>query len=357
MKCAEADSSASPLDRYMPDGVLGRNAAGSILRDYGSLENIRLIFHQQSGFLVRQNQLGVHGRYKSPFQEMGIFSDKQLRYDKTAFESFLAVDAGLNQAATDTADQLLEILKSCDLSQDIPGYYKDLKSIQTPLPSIPYSKLQRIGETMFNLFGDYEVVKHFQNFWLEQLGICKNSISHRIFTFINSSDSFGGTPFDILTQNTIKKEKKVTQIREIEPWLSFCLYLFNGLIHSDSVSVEKVIEQLKLEDAINKITVNPQPIQFAEQNLFNARYASILKIKDLAVHHNHTTVIESLIDYQTQIMNNRGSSPMLRINDGVIKSIYPSSARFYRGKAYDPENYQHSYYIDALKQLVKGISS
>lgn len=355
LKCAEADTKNISKEVYKPDAVLGRNAAGAILRDQGSIDNINLVFHQQSGFLVRQNQLGVHGRYKSPFREMKIFTDRQLGYNTEKFKLFLERDEELSNAVTETAEQLFDELNSCLFTEDVPEYFKDLQQLKIPLPYIPYNNLQEIGNRIFDLFKGYETVKHFQEFWLEQLGICGDSISYKIFDLINTKGYMDRTIFEILAQESISKTEEVKQIREIEPWLSFCLYLFNGLVHSDAKDVEDVINTLQLGENINKIQFRPNLIE--DQRLFNTRYTSIIDIISSARNHNYKEVIEKLVIYQKDIMNKRGASPLLSIKDNVIKSLYPSSAKFYGGKEFDPKKYQHSYYINAVKQLAKGMRS
>lgn len=353
LKCAEADQTKTSIDGYDPDAVLGRNAAAVVLSTYDQLNDVKLILHPHAGFLVRQHQLGVHGRYKSPFQEIGIFTNKRLGYNQDDFKEFLAVDDELERTVREIAKLLCGVLNLCTCSRKDPEHFKDLRNAQAPFLYIPYSKVQDIGDKMFSLFKGHDTVMKYHVYWLDKLGITEGTIAHKLFSYVR--DQKDDVPiFDVFAQESVGASEQIQHIRHIEPWLSLCLYIFNKITKGDGKPMADVVQEVDLEKLINSINERPESLKVENQNLFNTRYAAILKIIDLAIRKEYEKMIQEIVDYQTKIMKSRGNSPLVRIQDGVIKSLYPNSSKFYKGKEFDSKNYQHSYYINSVRQLAKG---
>ena len=341
------------------DNILGRNAAANIVSKHTDTD-IKLILHGDAGFLVRQKQLGVHGRYKAPTLKMGILQEGNLSLKHEDYEQFLSVDPELKSLVEKTAKALSELFPRCEVISDFPDYFRDLKNIKTALPAISYTQAKQIGESIWGSFKDYTKSNQFEKYWLGKLNMSGDTIAGHLYKLVKehlkAKDKKGGQ-FNAFILQELRQEPMVKDIILIEPWLSLFLYIFNRLVHSDKKVLSAVADEMDLGQLVQGLSVPTEIFLESENRLFRLRYGKILPLIRRGFEGEYETMVRNLVTYHQEIMKSRQSSPLITItNDGIIHSLYPAGSRMYQGEGFDPTNYQHSYYLDALKHIAEGFS-
>ncbi len=322
-------------------GLLGSNKAQDDLeRINKNYSEIEIHAEQSKGVLVRQIQLGINGRYKGPFMNMGLMS-KNFEYAPKEFEYieqlFSQWDEG-NKLVNKLITLLTEILISNN--RDYPVISLDR-----------YKNDEEIWKLYADCFGQLKQNKVLQDFWLEKLGV-KSGAAKSIFSEINQ---FGEQSVSAIIASAFKKqedekEKELLQwVLDLEPFLSRCSHAFYLL---SDVSVRKLSDiKADLDALVSNIPIESVfPLTCRNQRL----EILVEFVKDNTG--NGVQFAEAILNYHKKIMEERGGSAWVELENDYIKHYIPQAMHATTSDIVSGGYWYNRYYLDTVKSIYNGLN-
>ena len=322
-------------------GILGSSKADDELsRNIGSFDLITLHAEKTKGVLVRQIQLGVSGRYKGPFMNMGLIT-KNFSYIQTEFSK---VDRLLMQwpEAVKLVDKLIEIL---------------VKLVQESNHDYPRATLDQYKNDaeLWSLYAEcfkYEKVNTaLKNYWEEKLGM-KDGAAQSVYKQINK-DTVQETSLifgKALKEEANEEEKvKIQKILDVEPLLSICTQVFYLLANTSVKHIEDVQNELeKLSELLP---------------LSNVKYLTHENAR-LKMLYNHLDELKggpqelatAVLDYHKKIMENRGGGAWVELDNGQLKHYIHQSTTRTTEEILSGGYWYHDYYFSAVSSIYNGLN-
>ncbi|MEA2100826.1 MAG: hypothetical protein U9P72_11935, partial [Campylobacterota bacterium] len=294
--------------------------------------DINLDFHdslEKLELLKRQKTLGVNGRYKGSFVNMGFFSSDYSEY----FENDLYDDVKiLIQSDTNLNKLYLSIME----------FFKNRDKTLSDTLISNYTKV----------FADEEsLLKHTQTFWLENLGF-DSSEAKAVFNHVSINEQNNWSEVFTDAKNDFDSLKLQT-ILELEPKLSYIDALFKFLLLSDGQKINKLTKLPSFKKLEDKIEFYDEITQIKESCGTKDRLEKLRSVQS----------VESLISYHSEIMKERGHEPWLYIDkDDILqvrvktrenKDDIEEKLKF----ELDDISWIHDYYIWSVVNIKKGFNN
>jgi hypothetical protein len=323
-------------------GILGsNNAEERILKSSGDFSQIQIHAERTKGVLVRQIQLGVNGRYKGPFLNMGLMT-KNLEYDPKEFQ---AVD--LLFKSWKEGEQLVELLLDC-LSDLLKNEHKAY-----PLVALDLFKNQTVLWSMYaTCFGQFKPNLEWKNFWLEKLGITSGA-AQSIFAEIHLLDS-NADAVSLVMASAFKRSKDeqykelLRSILDLEPFLSRCVHAFLLISDPGVKRLGDVKEDLGLlARSISLENVIPLAARNARlQLLIGYVKDQLLSGEDFG---------HAILSYHKKVMEDRGGIAWVEMEQGELKHHISQGERKSTEAVIHGGYWYNRYYLDAVKSIQKGL--
>lgn len=341
-------------------GILGTSKARLTLKDGVPSTSLRFTKEQSGQLLVRQLTLGVSGRYKTPFVEMGFF-DKEYRYHQPNFapqwdktQQFIQNNSTLNQLAQALVKHLQFVIQ-----QD------------SKMPKIEWSLIsQLIKHSYARIFATPAVVgNQSKGFWLNVTELDQNAAGS-LYSVINQdvNDHSSAQPLfekAVATEPDETEKQKLIDICRVEPLLAECELLFTLLMTQRAQSEQQVYQAyLELGREVSSIISlarelqNDLGIKAKFTGVAKKRYETLLalgQLDDANTQTNMTLLIDELLKYHRIIMNQRGQSAWVeRDSQGdyrchiKLRALPSAQARPYK-------SWYNRYYLDQFNQLIRGL--
>lgn len=350
-------------------GILGGSKGRAVLEEQESNGNPQLIFTDKpSGqLLVRQLGLGVSGRYKTPFVEMGFF-DQNYRYigpeaqERWAeFEKLLSRSELLRYCFAEARRHLVNLIHSAQAKSQVPPKINFLE-ISTDL--------KNAYRTAFTTGA--KVGSETRDFWLSATGLNEgaagellNVMKKRLSQFKADDVAPGKLSPQSIVEEAVKafhgeiaERQKLKNIQRIESLLAEVDLLFRVARHKKVQTVGEIRDhwqqlgrtETTLQSYAETIVDHPE-IWGPLQETGRKRLERILQIARLA------TVEEQLIallDYHATVMKQRGQFRWVELarsgevhNHGRTASLPVAGDR-------PPGSWVNSYYLHQFNFLVSG---
>ncbi len=329
---------------------------GLLLKDDKNNPGKKLAVKRSSGILVRQHLLGIHGRHKGPFTQMGILHDNaENPYTNTEVwnnvEYLFSGDPWKS-----TAKILLNLIDIKILSvQPKSGKEIEYKVEEIINPAIINAYFSILAPSLFS----NDAIK---NFWEQQLGLHQGTASNLFSVYKKFTDKGD-------YQGIIEKAKDeygddlINAVVTIEPFLT-CIdkmakrillrgtsSINNELINNANYWLNStVIKVDKIEAFLSDKFFNPEAI---------ARLKKLIKIYITSKQSTNPPVqfVNQLIQYHNEIMKSRGHMHWISIGSDnkitIHKSLYFSESELEKLKQ---PNWINSYYLPTLDSLYKGLN-
>ena len=337
-------------------GVLGITKGRQ--RWAASNENPQLGFSLQPKYqvLVRQLSLGVSGRYKTPMIEMGFF-DKSYTYD--------VVDTGQHWSQVDEFITNHKTLS--ELQQQLLSHLKQLLEASSKIPEIAFSKIPvEIKQSYIeSFFSAAHVGKSSRAFWLGVSELNKGAAGVLLDTLddLLKGGSYGATSvkkiFDEAKRCLPKDDSELEKFRCIEivePFLADVDLLFTLMLTEKSQSFASLknhwkscgryvaslptqAEQLANDDRLN------DPLGVTARH----RLRELLALQRCV---NFESQVRHLLKYHQAIMNQRGQSPWVRLDENDLLQVQVKQRK--KPEDFPPGSWKHHYYIPQFANLVSG---
>jgi hypothetical protein len=323
-------------------GILGsHNAEERILMSKGDFSQIQIHAERTKGVLVRQIQLGVNGRYKGPFLNMGLMT-KNLEYDPKEFQMVEMLFKSWPEG-----EQLVEYLLNC--LSDL------LKNENKPYPLVTldvYKNHSALWAMYAACFGQFKPNVAWRNFWLEKLGITSGA-AKAIFDEIDqlelNADAISLVIASAYKRTQEEKDKEMLRsILELEPFLSRCVHAFllmadPGIKRLGDVKedLDHLVNSIALENVIPLVTQNTRL-----QLLISCVKDQMSSGEDFG---------NAILNYHKKVMEDRGGIACVEMENGELKHHISQGAPKSTEVIVNGGYWYNRYYLDAVRSIQKGL--
>lgn len=322
-------------------GLLGSNKAQDDLdRTNGNYSAIEIHAERSKGVLVRQIQLGVNGRYKGPFMNMGLMS-KNFEYSPKEFERIEELISQWpegNKLVYKLMDLLTELLQKTD--RDYPTVTLDR-----------FKNDKELWGLYADCFGQLESNQILHDYWLEKLGITAGAASS-IFSEINhlGEKSIPAIMASAFKKEEDEKEKELLQwILDLEPFLTRCSHAFYLL---SDVSVKRLVD---IKSDLNQLVANMPIESVLPLTCRNERLEMLVEfVKDNTG--SGVQFAEGILNYHKKIMEDRGGSAWVELENESIKHYIPQTLNASTADIVSGGYWYNRYYLDAVRSIYNGLN-
>ena len=309
--------------KYVANGLLGTSKALSSWKN----SQINLNLNQSITslqLLENQKSLGVNGRYKGPFIQMGFFNSSYYAdYLEDEYEN-------IENLVKDT-EELSELFKSLMI------FFENDNRTVSEIPCSSFTKA----------FGKVErLSKKTKTFWLKKLGF--NSLDAMIvYNNVNLKNEKQKVQEIFLQENQNRKSNIFNEIIELEPYLSYAEKLFSYILLNDGTKLQN-LENEKYFNILSNFNFNK----------FSAKGSAFERLNEL----NKIIDVTTLITYHTEIMKIRGHEPWVKIIDNIIKVDVQTQENLVDvikvlDAGVDSIDWAHDYYTRSVRNIKKGLES
>jgi hypothetical protein len=303
-------------------GLLGTSKAISMWKDD---KKVNVNFNEKFEtlqLLKRQNILGVNGRYKGSFIQMRFFTNNYDEYFEENIFSDIKKLIECDQDLKLLSDAVLEFFNNMDVEK---------------IPRDLYSKV----------FADTnKLANHMQEFWMKNLGFDTDEAK----AIYNSVSIKNKIPWKTIFQqaNDAYKSEKIETTIHVEPKLSYLNSLFQYLLFCDGCKVDSIeksyFEKLKTINFSSEISV--------------AKDSTQERLNKLGCIES----IETFIAYHTEVMQDRGHEPWLKIYEEMIKvEVFSRENKEEIEKnlslSIGEQPWIHDYYLRSVENIKRGLEN
>lgn len=339
----EANEAAQPVIDMT--GILGRwKGANRFNKEH---QNPLIQINKNAGILKRQIGLGVNGRYKGPFINMGLINTD---YN---FRKLLQKWTEIKQTLSTWEEMKCLIDKYTTWIKAFISTKETLRTTNT-MPSIFFKEVpSEIKASLVACFKDQQQLpKSIKEFWIDQLGFGQGA-SQAIYQAINLKD-FNYQTAILQSKKALHDPKEITKIEnisQIEPFLSNLQYAFDWVNYK---KINQLDDQRLLSIAaeiLNRgLTISP---------LLLYKIPRLRQLHTIIKEASPDTFWRRLLAYHTSVMKDRGAGPWLTIEHKKIRHYNSGNRPSILLKEYDFDDppWQHSYYLYSVLNLKKGLTS
>ena len=308
-------------------GILGISSARKRWQDRSDNNIINLTkpptdpkkdeFEGFTTLLVRQSGLGINGRYKGPFKNMGIL-DEAGTYDKNS-------QSDISEKRTEYKD-LVETL------------VKKLMALQNKNFKLRLDENNEFIEFYEKAFSSKTVYQEAKSFWLEKMNIEEGKLSGDLYKDIVVNDKNIAEQAKKLFTN--KQDPVAKQICQVEPFLVAMELLFATLIQKPN-DCQLIDELMKLCNQFAEAIKNSEDV-----------HSRLEELRGLAL---KQPIKDKLIKYHEKISNERGIHPWITGDKIYKKSQYMSDLDNKVSQAIKGEiQWRRDYYLASIRQIKSG---
>ena len=339
-------------------GVLGITKARRIWEDMQHNPQMVFSHEKRSHILVRQLSLGVSGRYKTSFMEIGYF-DSGYHYQ-------------LPSAAVHWAETERFIAATPVLLKLSEGIFQHLKILlaqnkahpHTTFASVLADKLPKLYAVAFASPG--AVGLYARDYWLTSTGLNRGAAGALLQVLDDNSSRKSTRDFDDkqLIAKALKislasdEHTKMQHIDWLEPFLADASLLFTLLVSKKTQSIKEVVklwrqysrDENTLPLGAQRVIAHPDLLQVLS-GMARKRLQTLLEL------HKTTMLSEQirlLVGYHNAVMEGRRQSAWLNVDEhGVIK-VHTRTLRTPKTEDWPIGCWTNGYYLPQFKSLVLG---
>jgi hypothetical protein len=314
-----------------------------------------LFVDRKEGILVRHILLGIHGRHKGPFLQIGIFHRNNYYQDQSIWEeaSSLFSKTLWKSLADDLSNIINTRILSAKHSAASPLKMK-VSDVLTPMLVKKYQDVLRIDN-----FRKQPLVE----FWEGQLGL-KNSVAGILYDELIRSDdklSYEQIIKRSCNKGTADENKYIQAICYIEPLLTCIEKVINRLLKRGTSWIDKDLVDFMSNWLLND-NINSNDIQkyLSGQFLDKVALSRLQRLVEIYFEcrekNDPELFIRRIIDFHCALMNTRNNLPWLSL--GKTKSITQHRSFIYTEeylKFLTTNGWVNSYYLPTVRSLHKGL--
>ena len=338
-------------------GILGASKARARLEAQG---NPKLQFtHKKAGYLlVRQLGLGVSGRYKTPFMEMGFFNatynyHHQPEAAKLWDKSHLLIQGCERLAALykEAKAHLMELLqgyrrKSTFSFDDLPASLLDAYRKALPSPS--------------------QVGADTRDFWLDITGLASGAAGALLSVLDKQAQQSPELPLPIQQLFSLGRQhccdpveqRKLLHVQTLEPLLAEADLMFTLARHAKNQSISQIEAHWQalgrnantLATAASQIEELPS-LTSVLTGTGQKRLGYLLKLSRTG---SFAEQLRGLLDYHAGVMRGRGQQPWVQAQDFERIKVNARTTTLPTAEKWPAGRWVNNYYIPQFRNLVAG---
>lgn len=341
-------------------GVIGISKSRS--RWLSENKNPKLFFsHTDKGHvLVRQNSLGVSGRYKTPMVEMKFF-DSTYDYSLPESDSQWKV---VQQLVNDNSKPLAKLHK---LARD---HLTKLISKEQDLPNYVLTELDtKLKKSFVQAFSSSQLVgKYTRDFWLEVTKLNQGAPG-ALFNVLNQNIQSKKklTIKEIFTKATyesllpIEENNKLLNVCRLEPFLAELDLFFDVMLSTKIQSLEDAKIKL-LTLGRNAETLNSKAKSIAENTSMRCKVSGTASLRlnellEIACDKTIESQMTKLLKYHEKVMLARDQSPWVRLSNDNHLNVDVKISKLPKIKDRPAGSWIHSYYIPQFSNFIAGLQA
>lgn|GEM_PF-800459 len=350
-------------------GILGGSKGRAVLEDEESHGNPQLIFTDKpSGqLLVRQLGLGVSGRYKTPFVEMGFFDQSYRYFSPTArerwskFDELVSASDSLNRCFAEARRHLVNLVSSAQTKPQVPPRINFLEIS---------SDLKNAYRTAFSTGA--KVGSETREFWLSVTGLNEGAAGSLLRVMEKRLSQFRSddvAPEKLDPQSIVREavrsfddggaeRQKLLNIQLIEPLLAEVDLLFQVARYKKVQTVAEIRDRWErlgradttLQSCAETIATYPEVLTVLQGT---GRYR-LDKIRDLARLDTVEQQLEALLHYHATVMKQRGQLRWVELTRNGEVHNHGRTTSLPAGGDRPLGSWVNSYYLHQFNFLVSG---
>ncbi len=342
-------------------GVLGISKARRRWDESQGNPRLRFSHEPDAHVLVRQNSLGVSGRYKTPMVEMNFFDG--------TYDYALPMSRGLwNKVQTQLLAESKPLAKLHTLAREhLTILLADLRRI----PECNFSDLStELKDAFVSAFCSPVVVGSYtRDFWLSVTelnqgasGALYDVLNHEWTSANQRQERHTADVFAQATTNSslaADDKAKLEYVRVLEPFLAEMDLLLSVMLSAKSQTLSEATNRWKslgrdactLPDRAAPIETNSE-MQAQASGTASIRLSELLALARVK---NIEQQMEGLLQYHEKVMQARGQSPWLRLLGGHQFKV---DVRIRQLPAKDDRPigaWVHQYYLPQFRNLLSGL--
>lgn len=341
-------------------GVLGISKARKLWSDTN--RNPKIIFSNQSNahILVRQNSLGVSGRYKTPFVELKFFDGN---YDYT-------LPFSVNQWQIVQKDLLGKSKPLANLHALVCAHMAELLATDQTLPATSFIDLSNdLKHEFTNAFSSPVFVGAYsRNFWLAVTQLNQGA-SGALYDVLNQEwvstnqrqvKKTANVFADAVNVINLSEEErtKLKYVLLLEPFLAEIDLLLSVMLSAKSQSLSDASAKwTELGRSTSTLRDLSLPIQ---KNNIQAQVSGIASLRlnellQLGQMDNIMQQMTSVLHYHEKVMSARGQSPWLRLVENSRLKVDVRITKLPTRNERPVGTWVHQYYIPQFRNLLSGL--
>ncbi|CAN5358572.1 hypothetical protein BH11BAC1_BH11BAC1_03970 [soil metagenome] len=316
----------------------------------------KIAVNRDRGILVRQYLLGIHGRHKGPFLQMGVFNEnvEDIYNNNEVWKDASLIFKTSPWKEADTV--LTDLIKNKLLNSNVkPGLFIEYKVDEILTHSLGEKYVALLNKEIY-------VNEKIKYFWVNRLGLNNDTAGVLYKTYLK--ENINDIDFQKILVNAYKQSNDpyLGAINSIEPFLTLIDKCINRILSSATIQIDDELRNFiskwlnKNEVDISKIK-SYLTVQYVNQEAIN-RLTKLIEIYSNAIQSNapSETFIILLIKYHQDIMKSRGNLNWVSIGAdnkiSVHKSNYISDQYLEYLKS---KKWVNSYYLPTVDSLHKGL--
>lgn len=317
----------------------------------GEVEKISI--DRKAGILIRQDLLGIHGRHKGPFLQMGIFNStfEDIYNNTEVWEEATKI---FNSSPWKEAADILLNLLSTKVFATSP---KNGKHFEYNVKEILTTEIAEKYVSLLNR-------KNFLNdsiklFWLNRLGLKSSTAGILYKYYLQQSKGQLDCQSILLTAMNESNDQLLIAISAIEPFLTLIDKCMNRILSSKSQFDDDLIlfitDWISNNDVDLTIIKNCLTLNYINQESIS-RLEKLISIYTNAIESQKPaeTFIIQIIKYHQEIMKSRGNLNWVSIGIDNKLSVHKFSDQ---GIEYlKSRKWVNTYYIPTVDSLHKGLT-
>jgi hypothetical protein len=339
--------------------VPGKNKLSNLKNNESKRTSIdRISVSRDKGILVRQYLLGIHGRHKGPFHQMGVFKDSEEDIYNNPEVWREAAEIFKSSPWKEVATELAELIKTKLLNSTLKsGAFIEYKVQEVLTPELAQKYVALLNKEIY-------VKDTIRSFWLSRLGLNQDTAGILYKQYLKQKNQELNFQRIIVNAYIETSDPYLAAITSIEPLLTLIDKSINRIL---SVSTSKIDDDLVgfINHWLQNNEVDPDKIReyLTVEYINQEAIIRLQKLLDiycnalLADNHADNFII-NLIQYHQDIMKTRGNLSWVSIGTDnkitVHKSVYISD----QYRAYlESIDWVNSYYLPTVDSLHKGLTN
>lgn len=337
--------------------VPGKNKLSNLKRNDSKKKDIeKITVGRDKGILVRQYLLGIHGRHKGPFQQMGVFNDNQEDIYNNPNIWKEAADLFNSKPWEEAAALLTDLIKNKVFKSNTrSGSFIEYKIDEVLTEDMQKKYIALLNKSIYSK-------DNIRTFWLNRLGLNQDTAGLLYTEYLKQTGKEINFQNILVQANKSNNDTLLGAINAIEPLLTLIDKCINRIL---SVATKDIDEDLKkfIDNWLNKNEVDENKIKsylsvdYLNQEAID-RLSKLLDIYIAAKNDKKPAenFIIQIIQYHQDIMKLRGNLTWVSIGlDNKISVNRPNNISEQYLKHLESKEWVNSYYLPTVHSLHKGL--